>query len=462
MKQFATSLTAIFVLLFLQLTTANAQQPKAALSDSQVEILSSNILYSTAQDRKVALDLLVARGNNDVVATLILAMRFLNNPPVVAAALSKLTGQKLTTWNEAMLWQEAQRDLVPHKSFRQFKLDVFTNIDPNFMQFLKGERSKRSAMKIRLEEITWGGVMVDGIPSLDNPPMISGEKAEYITDDDLVFGIEINGDARAYPLRIMGWHEMFNDTIGGVPVALAYCTLCGSGILFETDIKGRNKPLVFGSSGFLYRSNKLMFDRETNSLWNQFTGEPVSGPLVKRELKLKIRAVVITSWKRWKKANPQTKILSLNTGHHRNYASGNVYNAYFSSPDLMFPTLVRDESKLKRKDYVFGIRDVGIAKAWPITAFANTHVINDAIGGKNLVLIGDAATRSVRAYKRGGRKFSPTNQDNQLTDGSNIWKISETDLRNDAGDSLPRIAGHIAYWFAWDGYLGTNSELYVD
>ena len=464
MKQFAISLTTFFTLLFLQLASANAQQPKSttALSDSQVEILSSNILYSTSQDRKVALDLLVARGNNDVVATLILAMRFLGNPPVVAAALNKLTGQKLTTWNDAMLWQEAQRDLVPHKSFRQFKLDVFTNIDPNFMQFLKGERSKRSAMKIRLEEITWGGVMVDGIPSLDNPPMISGEKVEYIKDDDLVFGIEINGDARAYPLRIMGWHEMFNDTIGGVPVALAYCTLCGSGILFETDIKGRDKPLVFGSSGFLYRSNKLMFDRETNSLWNQFTGEPVSGPLVKRELKLKIRAVVITSWKRWHEANPQTTILSLNTGHHRNYASGNVYNAYFSSPDLMFPTLVRDESKLKRKDYVFGIRDVAIAKAWPITAFSKTQIINDAIGDKNLVLIGDAATRSVRAYERGDLKFAATDKDNQLSDGSNIWKISETDLRNTAGDTLPRVAGHIAYWFAWDGYLGANSELYVD
>ena len=85
---------------------------------------------------------------------------------------------------------------------------------------------------------------------------------------------------------------MFNETIGGVPVALAYCTLCGAGILFETQVEGRNKPLVFGSSGFLYRSNKLMFDRQTHSLWNQFTGEPVSGPLRGSGIKLSCQLMV--------------------------------------------------------------------------------------------------------------------------------------------------------------------------
>ena len=130
-------------------------------------------------------------------------------------------------------------------------------------------------MRIRLEEVVWGGVQFDGIPSLDNATMINADKADYLLDTDLVFGIEINGDARAYPLRIMGWHEMANDVIGGVPVALAYCTLCGSGILYETLLEGSDDPLVFGSSGLLYRSNKLMFDRTTNSLWNQFSGEPV-------------------------------------------------------------------------------------------------------------------------------------------------------------------------------------------
>ena len=99
--------------------------------------------------------------------------------------------------------------------------------------------------------------------------------------------------------------------IGGVPVALAYCTLCGSGILYETKVEGHKKPLIFGSSGFLYRSNKLMFDRETDSLWNQFTGEPVVGPLAKSGIHLKVRPVTITTWAKWQAENPNTKVLNM-------------------------------------------------------------------------------------------------------------------------------------------------------
>ena len=138
-----------------------------------------------------------------------------------------------------MLWQEQHPEVTPHKSYKTLKLELFDRIDTRFQNFLGGDRGDRANMDIRLEEITWGGVRVDGIPSLDNPDLIAAGDADYMLDDDLVFGVEINGDARAYPLRIMGWHEMFNETIGGVPVALAYCTLCGAGILFETQIEGR-------------------------------------------------------------------------------------------------------------------------------------------------------------------------------------------------------------------------------
>ena len=147
------------------------------------------------------------------------------------------------------------------------RLWYLKGLDEDFLS-LFSDPAKTENMRIRFEEITWGGAVFDGIPSLDNPTMIAAPDADYLLETDLVFGIEINGDVRAYPLRIMGWHEMFNDVIGGVPVALAYCTLCGAGILYETKLKDRKKPFVFGSSGLLYRSNKLMFDRTTNSLWN--------------------------------------------------------------------------------------------------------------------------------------------------------------------------------------------------
>lgn len=429
--------------------------------DTDVRSLARSVLSGNYHQSREALNSLVARGQMDIVSSLILALRYRSEHEYIADGISKLTGETIRTWNEAMLWQEAHPEVISHESYYELKVSVFKYIDENFLKFLGNGRGENRNMDIRLEEITWGGVEVDGIPSLDNPAMVSADQADYLKDTDLVFGVAINGDVRAYPLRIMGWHEMFNETIGGVPVALAYCTLCGAGILFETQIEGRDQPLIFGSSGFLYRSNKLMFDRQTNSLWNQFTGEPVNGPLRGKGIKLKIRPVVITSWEKWKSRNPTTKVLSIDTGFYRDYGSGVVYQSYFSSPDLMFPALVRNEDIVQRKDYVFGIRDFGVARAWPLKAFEKEPVINDIIGDKKIVLIGDINAREVRAYIRNDREFRPGSSASNIASGAETWEITETALVGPSGETLGRIPGHISYWFAWDGYLGVESTLYV-
>lgn len=419
------------------------------------------VLYGAADKFSAALDTIQQRGDPDMAAGLIQALKFADargRVPIVEV-LTKITGTDAgTTWFDWMLWQEQHPEVVPHPTFTDLKRDLFLRIDPNFEVFLKLEHLQRDRMKIRLEEITWGGVRKDGIPALDSPALIAADEATYLNANDLVFGVSINGDARAYPLRIMGWHEMFNEVIGGVPVALAYCTLCGSGILFETDVAGRNAPLVFGSSGFLYRSNKLMFDRETHSLWNQFTGQPVSGPLVDSGIELRQRPVVITSWGNWRRDNPATRVLSETTGYDRNYGAGVVYKDYFASDDLMFPAQV-DEAQHKQKDYVFGVRKYGGAKAWPLSAFADQRVINDGMLETNLVLIGDAATRTVRAYERGDLVFRQDG--NVLVSGDGqVWQIGEDGLTSGDGQQLARVAGHVAYWFAWNGYLGAESAFY--
>jgi hypothetical protein len=448
--------TLAFVLL-VAATNVRAAEP---LTDNQIDALARSTFGAPEPIRQAALDKLTARGKPDIVPSLILALRYTGPDPALLAALSALTGREIGSWADAMLWQEAHPEVIPHESYRTLKLEVFRSIDRAFDRFLGGGRSERENMKIRLEEIVWGGVRVDGIPSLDDPLLIEAGDADYLLDDDLVFGVSINGDNRAYPLRIMGWHEMFNETIGGVPVALAYCTLCGAGILFETEVAGRDKPFVFGSSGFLYRSNKLMFDRQTDSLWNQFTGRPVAGPLVDSGIELKIRPVTITSWSRWRERHPDTKVLSLRTGHSRDYGSGVVYRDYFASPDLMFPTIVRNEGSVKRKDFVFGIRDVAAAKAWPIEAFADEPVINDTVGGRNVVLVGDAATRTVRAFDRKDHVFEKTDDPDYLAGAGGNWTLGEDALTGPDGERLVRVPGHVSYWFAWDGYHGVKSELY--
>lgn len=450
------------VLFFAVLTGLSIPLKAAPLSDQAVSGYSRDVIFGTPDRRTEALGQLVARGNADVVPALILAVRYTGATAELSNAIMRLTNSDAGDWFDAMLWQERHPEVPAHSSYRDLKLDLFSRIDREFLRFVGGDRSLPENMKIRLEEITWGGVSVDGIPSLDHPRLIDALDADYLRADDLVFGVEINGDARAYPLRIMGWHEMFNEVIGGVPVALAYCTLCGAGILFETQVEGQETPLVFGSSGFLYRSNKLMFDRQTDSLWNQFTGEPVSGPLVDSGIKLKIRPVTIASWENWKSKHPDSKVLSLNTGYNRDYGSGVVYNAYFASPDLMFPAAVRREDEVRRKDYVFGIRDVGAAKAWPVQVFEGGRVINDAVGNRDVVLIGDASTRTVRAYERDGRTFVESGQTGMLSGQAGLWRIEEDYLESPEGTRLPRVAGHVSYWFAWDGYLGVKSELFQD
>ncbi len=417
-------------------------------------------LFGSNAEFEQGMAFLVQRGNPDVVPALMTGMRFgRRRSDEIAKVMQTLTGESIgIDWFDWMLWQEQNPQLVPHPSLIPFKREVLLGIDPNFDDFLRPEYLQRDKMKIRLEEIAWGGVRKDGIPSLDNPTLIPAAQADYLKEDDLVFGVSINGDERAYPLRIMGWHEMFNEVIGGVPVALAYCTLCGSGILFETQVAGRRKPLIFGSSGFLYRSNKLMFDRETHSLWNQYTGKPVVGPLVGSGIELKQRPVVITTWQSWKASHPGTQVLSLNTGHRRNYGSGVVYREYFASPELMFPALV-DQSAHRQKDYVFAIRQFGAARAWPLQAFSRTRVINDAIGNRPLVLIGNSDKRTVRAYERKSHQFKAS--DGGLVDqNGQKWTLTEEALIGPDDTRLPRVAGHVSYWFAWDNYLGDAASVY--
>lgn len=404
-------------------------------------------LYGATDIRTAARAWMEQRANPDVVPALIRTLRYFpEDSTQTLHLLKKLTHQELgPRWFDWFVWME-QNSTEPMQSNELFLEKIFSRIDPQFKVFFYPGIEHR----IRLDEITWGGVRKDGIPALTNPKLVAAKDADYLRDKDLVFGISINGDTRAYPYRIMDWHEMLNDTIGNIPVSLAYCTLCGSGILYKTARESKKSNFVFGSSGFLFRSNKLMYDQETHSLWNQFSGKPVVGALVNDNIELEVLPLVTTTWKEWRTQYPDTKVLDINTGYKRDYAPGTAYGAYFNSDDLMFPAHVSDQS-LQQKEQVFGLRISGSQKAWPLSLFKTPRVINDHIGIIPIVLIGDVASITVRAFRSNGKIFD-LDSSNRLIADNEEWQITEEELIGPQGETLPRLPGHIAYWFAWSGY----------
>jgi hypothetical protein len=359
------------------------EAPKPEVAPEKVAELVRQVFIPDPVMRQQFLMILRGRDNLDVVPGLIQVLRFVDDDGWIDRTLAGLTGEERgKSWKEWILWQQAHPEITPFEGFDAFKADVMAIIDPDFRLFLQ----PGVARDIRLEEIVWGGVKKDGIPALTNPTHIPAADVTYLEDDELVFGVEINDDARAYPLRILDWHEMFNDVVDGVPVTLAYCTLCGSGILYDARVPGYDDPFVFGSSGFLYRSNKLMYDQATHSLWNQFTGRPVVGPLTGSGIELEVLPVTITSWHNWQAQHPDTKVLSLDTGFDRNYVRGEPYGEYFASADLMFPMLVPDE-RLAPKDYVFALRVGDHEQAWSLEEFIDGQVINARVGDLGVTLI---------------------------------------------------------------------------
>lgn len=447
---------ATLLIVFLALPAVAQNPPAGAIVDEELVRAATDMFTMNDKARADAIEKLAARGKPDIAAPLIELMPFFpENADRIAEILRQVTGADIkTAWFEWMLWQEANPQIRPFAGYDTVKARFLGQINLDFLRYVY----PGVASEIRLEEITWGGVAPDGIPALVNPKFTSAAENDWLYDNELVFGVSINGDNRAYPQRIMDWHEMANDVVGGVPIALAYCTLCGAAILFEALPAGRALPFEFGSSGLLFRSNKLMYDRQTDSLWNQFTGRPVVGKLVGSGLELKVRPVVVTRWALWRAQHPDTKVLSLDTGYKRDYTPGKPYANYFNSPAMMFPANVTDW-RLQPKDYVFAVRLPEGRKAWPLKAFVDGKVINDQVGSIAIVLIGNAISESVRAYRRDERNFVPgAKPDEVLADGK-IWKVTEDALVGPAGEKLARVPGHNAFWFAWQNYFGGDATL---
>ena len=395
-----------------------------------------------------ALQVLDANWSDGLVPMVLESLR-LNRNSATAIGLLRLlekhTGQafgfQLGRW-QSWLWNRPE---VRHPDYAEFKSPLYRLIDPRFGAYFSPARKTN----IRLDEVVWGGVAQDGIPPLRRPNMIEAAQATYLADDNVVFGIAVNGDLRAYPKRILAWHEMFVDTVGGIPVAGVYCTLCGALVLYKTRFQDTIHQL--GTSGFLYRSNKLMYDQATQSLWNTLWGRPAIGPLVDQGITLERLSVVTTTWGEWRRRHPDTLVLSLDTGHQRDYAEGVAYHAYFATDELMFDVPVRD-TRLANKAEVLAL----LFPEYPDQALAisadflvRNPVYHDQIGDRSFVVLTDGSGAN-RVYESGAETFINWDQLSNATDRHGaLWRVGEDALIADDGRRLARLPAHRSFWFGW-------------
>lgn len=300
---------------------------------------------------------------------------------------------------------------------------------------------------IPLEKIRDGGPPKDGIPSIDNPVFVNAEDAVFVGDTDMVMGLEINGDARAYPLLILVWHEIVNDEVGGIPVAVTYCPLCYTSQVFERTIDG--EAVEFGTTGKLYQSNLLMYDRLTDSYWSQALGTAVKGPLSGSKLVL-VPFDVIT-WSDWKSAHPDTVILSTDTGYARAYEV-DPYGSYYTDSRIIFPVDNADE-RMHPKEIIIGFVLDGTSKAYRQADVESSVVINDVVGDTSTLLLSMFAGNT-RAFDRelDGEVLTFEYDGSRITDAGSgsEWNYDGLAVAGErAGEQLTRLPIEPGFWFEW-------------
>lgn len=269
-------------------------------------------------------------------------------------------------------------------------------------------------------EIHHGGPPRDGIPAIDKPGFIKAGRVDYLQGEDRVLGIVRHGVAKAYPIKILNYHEIVNDDINAEPIVVTYCPLCGTGVAFSAVAAGEARS--FGVSGLLYNSDVLLYDRQTESLWSQILGQAISGPL--KGERLRRIALAHTTWADWRNRHGDTLVLSQHTGYRRDY-SRDPYAGYENNGKIIFP-VKRVDPRYHPKERVIGLEIDGRYKVYPFVELARTPAaVSDTFAGRSIRIVFDAKHRTGR--------------------------VVDAD-----GNEIPSI---IAYWFAWIAFH-PDTEVY--
>ncbi len=321
---------------------------------------------------------------------------------------------------------------------------------------------------IEYDELLSGGPPRDGIPSIDEPKFVSaGEAAGWLADNEPVIALEIEGDARAYPLQILTWHEIVNDVVGGVPVIVTFCPLCNAAITFDRRLEGQ--VYEFGTSGLLRNSDLVMYDRTTESLWQQLTGEAIVGDMVGWRLEFLSSSLV--SFDDFRQAYPEGVVLSRDTSYSRDYGH-NPYAGYDRADQTPFLFDGELDGRLLPMERVVTVSLEGVDVAYPLSVLSEVHIIEDAPGGLDVVvwhLAGTSSALDTGAIAQGqdvgasgvfhptldGRTLSFRFEDGAFVDEEtgSTWNVLGQSVDGPlAGERLTPIVHGNHFWFAWAAF----------
>jgi hypothetical protein len=320
---------------------------------------------------------------------------------------------------------------------------------------------------IDVGELRSGGPPPDGIPPIDDPRFLGAADVSFLEDSEPVLALEVAGDARAYPLQIMTWHEIVNDTVGDVPVGVTYCPLCNTAIAFDRRLDDR--VLSFGTSGLLFNSALVMYDRQTESLWSHFTSQALAGVLTGE--RLATFPVAVVSWAEWRDAHPSGRVLSRDTGVDRDYGR-NPYPGYddVDNPPFLFDGEV--DGRLAAKERIVGVGLDRDPVSVRLDALSDRGVLEVEVDGEPLTVWQLPGTSSAldTGEVAGGRDvgatgvFLPRINGRSLTferDGDRFvdretgtaWDIFGRGVSGTlAGERLEGVDHVDTLWFAWAAY----------
>ncbi|MEX2586022.1 MAG: DUF3179 domain-containing protein [Balneolaceae bacterium] len=321
-------------------------------------------------------------------------------------------------------------------------------------------------------EIFDGGPGKDGIPSIDQPNFLPANEIDFIPNNRLVIGVNINGEIKVYPHQVLDWHEIVNDRTGDISFSLLYCPLTGTGMAWNRKIDGN--VTEFGVSGLLYRNNLIPYDRNTDSHWSQMQLRAVNGPLSSRNIET--FQIIETNWGIWKQLYPDSKVLTTNTGHDRDYP-GYVYTpGYLTNHNALLFPLSNVDDRLENKTRVHGVIGGGEAiNEMKVTAYVidefgeGVRLIEDSIASDQYLVVGSTDHNFATAFYR------PEDEDLEFEAVQDqlpvIMKDSEGnrwDLFGFAvegpkkGQRLSAARSYTGYWFAWVDFFFLNIDIYQD